>query len=195
MGVWITHSASRQGCLHRLLHGLLGVKADDGVGHSRASEQCSECDVVVASEVEKGSCQVGRLRHQAASGRPSERAAWTTLPRTPPHSRASLSLLTMMSAKSRNPRSARRRRTDSAARSSTEGSTTRKSKSLRGPAFPRAWEPKRITLEPGAASDSRLPASSIRASSNMQRRYRLLGTPANAAPEGDNRPCIIKHRM
>lgn len=83
------------------------------------------------------------------------------------------SLTTMMSAGTSMPRSVQSRRTDSSIASSTDGSITRKSRSLCRQASPRAWDPNRITrVSGGAARSKRRPASCMTASSNMGQLYR-----------------------
>ncbi len=113
--------------------------------------------------------EVNRRSHQAASGRPSDNAAWITEPYTSRHPSASSSLTTTTSTNTSRVVSTLRSRADSLTTSSTDGSMTRKSKSLCLSASPRAYDPNRITrVSGGAASNSRRPASAMTVSSNTR---------------------------
>jgi hypothetical protein len=98
--------------------------------------------------------------------RPSLSASLRTVPLRWPHSSACLALTTITSRATSNPRNSRLRRAVSARRFDTSpGSITSRSRSEFGRDSPRAREPKRITLAPGAAAARRRLASSMRASS------------------------------
>jgi hypothetical protein len=73
--MWILDLPSGERRLQGLLHGLLGMKAEDGVGHSRYRQQRSRRELVVTSESQQDSCKISLAGHQAARRRPSTKAA------------------------------------------------------------------------------------------------------------------------
>jgi hypothetical protein len=105
--------------------------------------------------------QQGHGPHVSARTRPSVSASWSIVPGTWPHSSTYLRGTTTTSAATLSGSSAFRKRTISFALLATDGSITRKSKSLSVVASPRPCDPNRITFDSaGAASARRRPACS-----------------------------------
>lgn len=142
-----------------LLDSLLGVKTNPSVRHPLDREQPPRHQLIVARETSELASEINRRSHYAASSLPSSSAAWITVPYTSRHSRTLSSVTTTTSAQTWSPFSVRRSLTDSLITSSTDGSITRKSRSLCSPASPRAWDPKQDHLRVRRCGLQQPPAS------------------------------------
>ena len=96
--------------LHGLLDRLLSVEAQGPICHALDWKQRSRDELRPSSEIEQHFRQICRLCHYAASGRPSDSAAWITVPCTLPQARASSSLTSTTSANTSRSSSAHRSR-------------------------------------------------------------------------------------